>query len=164
MIPTTDNAYAFNFTSIDNQPLPLEQFAGKVLLVVNTASKCGFTKQYTELEALYKKYQDQGLVILGIPSNDFGGQEPADEAAIKEFCSLNYGVSFPLTSKQKVKGKSAHPFYIWAKEKLGMLSAPKWNFHKYLINRQGELVDFYMSTTTPQSSKIQDAIEKCLSS
>ncbi len=158
-----DTAYSFTFSKIDGSgPLPLEQFAGKVILVVNTASKCGFTKQYTGLESLYQKYKDQGFVIVGVPSNNFGGQEPGDNAQIVNFCDVNYRITFPMAEKVKVRGKEAHPFYVWAKKKLGFGSGPKWNFHKYLINRKGELVDYFHSTTTPESKKLTDKIEELL--
>lgn len=154
--------YGFSFKSIDGTNLPLESFRGKVLLIVNTASKCGFTKQYEGLEKIYLKYKNKGLVILGVPSNDFGGQEPGNEAEIKSFCRVNFGVTFPMTKKEVVSGKDAHPFYIWAKKELGFATAPKWNFHKYLINRQGKLVDYYYSTTRPDTAKVEKAIEKLL--
>lgn len=159
----TDNAYSFSFSSlVDHQPLPLSAYRGKVIMVVNTASNCGFTPQYAGLEKLYKKYKDEGLVIIGIPSNDFGGQEPGTAKTIATFCQVNYGVTFPMAAKEVVSGPKAHPFYRWASQKLGFGSAPKWNFHKYLINRQGELVDFFYSTTKPDSVKIVRAIEKAL--
>jgi len=155
-------AYDFSFTSLDGGDMPLSGYKGKVLLVVNTASKCGLTPQYKGLEALYNQYKDQGLVIIGVPSNDFGEQEPGSAAEIKKFCELNFGVTFPLTSKQVVTGKEAHPFYQWAYSVLGFGSAPKWNFHKYLVNTDGKLVDYFASTTTPDSDKLKDAIEKLL--
>lgn len=166
--PPTDHAapqsaWHFSFQTLTgHKPLPLSTFEGKVVLVVNTASKCGFTSQYSELEKLYKKYQSRGLVILGVPSNDFGQQEPGNNQEIANFCQINYGVSFPMTSKEIVKGKNAHPFYQWAHQQLGFGSAPKWNFHKYLINRNGELVTFYYSTTKPDSPRLLKAIEKAL--
>jgi glutathione peroxidase len=158
-----DTAYDYSFhTLLGQKPLPLNLFKGKVLIVVNTASKCGFTPQYASLENLYQKYKAQGLVILGVPSNDFGHQEPGSDQEIAEFCQVNYGVSFPMASKEIVSGQQAHPFYRWAKKKLGFGSAPKWNFHKYLINRQGELIDFFYSTTKPDSSRFVNAVEKAL--
>lgn len=159
---TTQTAYDFSFTQPNGEALKLSTFAGKVLLIVNTASECGFTKQYTGLEALYNKYKDRGLVILGVPSNDFGGQEPGTDAQIQEFCQLNFGVTFPILSKEIVKGKNAHLFYAWAKKKLGFGTAPKWNFHKYLVDRQGNLVDYFNSTTAPGSAKMERAVEKLL--
>lgn len=156
------SAYDFTFESLDGNPLPLSQFKGKVLLVVNTASKCGFTPQYKGLEALYNAYKDRGLVIIGVPSNDFGQQEPGSSAEIKQFCSLNYGVTFPMTTKQVVSGDDANDFYKWAYSVLGFGSGPKWNFHKYLIDTNGQAVDYFSSTTAPDSDKLRDAIEKLL--
>lgn len=159
------NCYEFSFrTLLGQQPLPLLQFKGKVLLIVNTASQCGFTKQYAELEELYKTYKDRGLVVLGVPSNDFGGQEPGTNQEIANFCQLNFGVSFPMASKEIVSGDKAHPFYQWAKKQLGFGTAPKWNFHKYLIDRNGNLVDYFNSTTSPSAARVHDAIEKLLAS
>lgn len=157
------DAYRFSFkTLIGQKPLPLSQFRGKVVLVVNTASQCGFTGQYEGLEALYGRYKDRGLVILGVPSNDFGAQEPGTNEQIASFCKLNYGVSFPMAAKEQVSGKDAHPFYLWAKDVLGFGTAPKWNFHKYLINRKGQLVDYFNSTTAPDSDRLVVAIEQLL--
>lgn len=157
------NAYAFSFkTLIGEKPMPLEQFKGNVVLIVNTASQCGFTGQYEGLEKLYTTHKEKGLVIIGVPSNDFGQQEPGNAEEIASFCKLNYGVSFPMASKEVVAGDAAHPFYLWAKKSLGFGTAPKWNFHKYLLNRQGELVDYFNSTTSPDSDRIKKAIEKAL--
>ncbi len=158
-----ENAYEFSFKTLtSNQPMPLSEYKGKVLLVVNTASECGFTPQYKDLEALHKKFKDKGLVVLGVPSNDFGKQEPGTSQDIAKFCEINYGVTFPLTSKEVVSGKDAHPFYVWAKKKLGTLSAPKWNFSKYLIDKNGKLIDYYVSTTNPMDDKITKKIETLL--
>lgn len=160
---SNESAYDYSFsTLVGHKPLPLNTFHGKVLLIVNTASKCGFTPQYDSLETLYEKYKDRGLVILGVPSNDFGGQEPGSDQDIANFCQVNYGVSFPMTAKEIVSGKKAHPFYIWAKQKLGFGTAPKWNFHKYLINRKGELIDYFYSTTTPNASRFIKRLESAL--
>lgn len=164
-IPTQENHNAYDFTFqtlVGNNPLPLSSFKGKVILIVNTASKCGFTPQYASLEALYKKYEAKGLVILGVPSNDFGGQEPGVEKEIAQFCQLNFGVSFPMTKKEIVSGKNAHPFYLWARKTLGFGTAPKWNFHKYLINREGKLIDYFYTTTSPDSKRFIKALEKAL--
>lgn len=159
-----DNVYGFSFTSIKGgTPLPLSQFKDQVLLIVNTASQCGFTPQYQELQKLYEQYQAQGLVVLGIPCNDFGKQEPGESQDIARFCEINYGVTFPITQKEIVKGEHAHPFYAWAKKTLGFGTAPKWNFHKYLINRQGQLVDYFNSPTKPGSKRLIAAVEKLLS-
>jgi glutathione peroxidase len=158
-----DSAYDFSFhTLVGHNPLPLASYKGKVLLIVNTASKCGFTPQYAKLEKLYETYKDSGLVILGVPSNDFGSQEPGTSEDIASFCQLNYGVSFPMTAKEVVSGKNAHPFYLWAKQKLGFGTAPKWNFHKYVINRHGQLVDYFNSTTSPDAPRVVKAIKKAL--
>lgn len=158
-----ENAYDFTFhTLVGHKPLPLSDFKGKVLIIVNTASKCGFTPQYAALEKLYEQYKDKGLVILGVPSNDFAGQEPGTDEDIVSFCQINYGVSFPMTSKEIVSGKNAHPFFIWAKQKSGFGTAPKWNFHKYLINRKGELIDYFYTITSPDAPRFIKAIEKAL--
>jgi glutathione peroxidase len=155
--------YDFSFkTLIGQAPLPLRQFQGNVLLIVNTASRCGFTPQYEGLERLYKIYKKEGFVILGIPSNDFGRQEAGSNEEIACFCKLNYNITFPMASKEAVRGKNAHPFYLWAKERLGLGTAPKWNFHKYLINRTGEVIDYFHSTTSPESERLKEAIEAAL--
>jgi len=160
--PSDKTAYDFSFESLEGQPLPLSQYKGKVLLVVNTASKCGFTPQYKGLEALYNRYKDRGLVIIGVPSNDFGAQEPGSSSDIKQFCALHYGVTFPMTQKQVVSGAEAHPFYQWIHGVLGFGSAPKWNFHKYLIDRQGNPINYFVSTTAPDADKLVASIEKLL--
>lgn len=152
-------AYSFNFTSIEGEPLPLSAFAGRVVLLVNTASRCGFTPQYSDLQAVWSRYRAAGLVVLGVPSNDFGGQEPGSEAEIKQFCEVNFNVDFPLTSKEHVVGESAHPFYRWAAAELGFVAKPRWNFHKYLIGPDGRLVDWFATTTKPTAQRVIDAIE-----
>lgn len=152
-------AYDFSFESLRGEPLPLSQYKGKLLLIVNTASKCGFTPQYEGLEALYKKYEQQGLVVIGVPSNDFGAQEPGTAEDIRKFCAINYGVTFPMTSKYHVSGDDAHPFYQWAHETLGFGTAPKWNFHKYLVDSNGHLVNYFHSTTTPDAETLISSIE-----
>lgn len=157
------NAFDFSFkTLIGQKPLPLNQFKGKVILIVNTASQCGFTSQYAPLESLYTRYKDLGLVIVGVPSNDFGEQEPGTNDQIASFCKLNYGVTFPMAAKEQVSGEGAHPFYRWARSVLGFGTAPKWNFHKYLINRKGELVDYFNSTTAPDNDRLISTIERLL--
>lgn len=134
------SAHDFEFTSIDGKPMKLSQFAGKPILVVNTASKCGLTPQYAGLQTLSDTYANRGLVVLGVPSNDFGRQEPGTEAQIKDFCATNYKVTFPMTAKNVVVGGDAHPLYKWAVEQAGDdAAAPKWNFHKLLIGGNGEL-------------------------
>lgn len=155
------SAYDYSFTTLqDEEPLPLSQFKGKVLLIVNTASNCGFTKQYEGLEALYKTYKDKGLVILGVPSNDFGKQEPGTAEEIASFCKVNYGVTFPMAGKQVVSGDNSHSFYKWATKALGFGTSPKWNFHKYLVDKNGHLVDYFNSNTAPDAANLVAAIEK----
>ena len=155
-------AWDFSFTTIDGLPMPLDQFRGKAVLVVNTASQCGFTPQYKALQAIAEKYRSRGLVVIGVPSNDFGGQEPGSSPQIKEFCVTNYGVNFPLTEKTKVTGDDAHPFYRWAVQSLGIVAKPMWNFHKYLIAPDGRLVDWFSSVTSPDSPRVIRAIENVL--
>ena len=150
-----------NFTSLqDGKPLPLCQFAGKVILVVNTASYCGFTSQYDGLEKLYARLKDKGLVVLGFPSNDFGEQEPGSDKEIADFCRLTYGVEFPMASKTVVKGKDANPFYLKLAQITG--STPKWNFHKYLINRDASRVVAYTSFTKPDDKDLLRKIDEFL--
>ena len=153
------NAYDFSFETIDGQPLPLSQFKGKTVLVVNTASFCGFTPQYEQLEAVWKARRDQGVVILGVPSNDFGQQEPGSAKEIKEFCESKYDIDFPLAAKVKVVGRDAHPFYKWVSQAKG---APQWNFHKYLLDGQGDLVAAFPSATKPDAPSVQKAIDATL--
>lgn len=154
------NAYDFSFTSIDGTPMPLSQFKGKVLLVVNTASKCGFTQQYQGLQTLYDEYKGKGFLVIGVPSNDFNEQEPGSSKEIKEFCETKFRVNFPLAEKVHVKGLDAHPFYQWAMAAKGKMAEPQWNFHKLLISADGKLVDYYLSATEPGSEKVKRAIEK----
>jgi glutathione peroxidase len=157
------NAHDFSFTAIDGKPMPLNQFKGRVLLIVNTASECGYTPQYGELEKLWQQNRAQGLTVLGVPCNDFGGQEPGTAVEIGAFCRKNYGVTFPLTEKYAVKGRSAHPFYKWAGEQAGLLGRPKWNFHKYLIGRDGEFIDWFSTQAKPMGPKITAAVKRALS-
>ena len=145
----------------DEKPQSLCQYAGKVVLVVNTASYCGFTSQYEGLEALHAKYAPKGLVVLGFPSNDFGAQEPGSNAQIAEFCTNTYGVKFPMFAKTSVVGKTAHPLYAALAQATGG-KTPKWNFHKYLIDRQGKVIDSYSSLTSPSSTSLVKAIETAL--
>ena len=137
-----------------------EAYGGKVILIVNTASKCAFTGQYEGLESLYAKYRERGLVVLGFPSNDFGGQEPGTETQIKDFCRLTYSIKFPMFAKTQVRKGKADPLFQALAEAAGRY--PKWNFHKYLIDRDGRLVDNYLSWTAPQSRTIVDAVEGLL--
>lgn len=157
------DVYGFEFTKLHSEEkLPLADYKGKVILVVNTASKCGFTPQYEGLEKLYEKKKGDGLVIVGVPSDNFGGQEFDKADEIEKFCKVNYGVTFPMANKEDVKGDKAAPFFVYAKKKLGGMSAPKWNFFKYLIDRNGNLVDYYASVTTPESDKLVKKIDQLL--
>ena len=147
---------------IDGEELNLSQFRGKTILLVNVASKCGFTKQYTGLQTLYDQYKSKGLVVIGLPSNQFGGQEPGTNNEIKEFCETNFNITFPMTDKIDVKGQSAHELYVWAKENYGSSTIPKWNFHKILINKSGKIHNTFNSFTDPLSKKIVKEIELIL--
>lgn len=156
------SAHDFEFKDIDGQPLPLSGFAGRPLFIVNTASECGFTPQYAELQDLWSRYRKQGLIVLGVPSNDFGGQEPGDEGANKNFCSSRYRIDFPMTAKQTVIGSEAHPLYRWIVEQLGDAAAPRWNFHKYLIAPDGTLAGVWPSKVSPLDGEVTSAIEDLL--
>ncbi len=151
------SAYDYSFTTLKGEPYPLAQHQGKPMVVVNTASKCGFTPQYAGLQALTKKFPD--LVIIGVPCNDFGKQEPGSADEIGSFCELNYGVSFPMMSKETTKGPDAHPFFRWVAGEAGFFAKPRWNFYKYLINRKGELEDYFISTTSPSAKRFTNALE-----
>jgi len=151
------SAHEFAFTSIDGEAMTLARFAGKPVLVVNTASECGLTPQYRGLQALWERYRDRGLVVLGVPCNDFGGQEPGSEAEIKSFCSTRYQVGFPMTAKVSVVGKNAHPFYRWAVGQGG--AVPSWNFHKYLLDGDGALAATFGSRVPPEDKALIDAVE-----
>ena len=155
-------AHDFSFTSIDGGDLPLETYRGKVVLLVNTASMCGFTGQYEGLQSLWAEYKDKGLVVLGVPSDDFGGQELDDAKQVKEFCTLNYGIDFPMADIVHVKGPNAHPYYKWIADAHGGLAVPRWNFHKHVIDGNGDLVDWFASTTGPKSGRLRKAIETAL--
>lgn len=148
--------------ALDGRPLDPGMLEGKVVLVVNTASQCGFTPQYKALQALWAEYRGRGLVVLGVPSNDFGGQEPGSNAEVASFCEINYGVDFPLLEKQTVSGSAAHPFYRWAADRTGPLGVPRWNFHKILVGRDGRLVDWFSSMTGPDSARLRSAVEKAV--
>lgn len=157
------SAYDFSFPAIDAGEIHLSEYEGKAILLVNTASMCGFTPQYDGLQNLWETYRDDGLVVLGVPSADFGGQEYSEDADILDFCEVNFDVDFPLSSKATVKGPDAHPFYKWAEQEMGADNAPQWNFHKYLIGRDGKLVASFDSRTKPDDAKIVDAIRDNLS-
>ncbi|MBP8793800.1 MAG: glutathione peroxidase [Lutibacter sp.] len=156
-----ESIYDISIKSITGEPVDLKSFKGKKILFVNTASECGFTGQYAELEELSKKYANK-LVVVGVPCNQFGGQEPGTQSEIKTFCEVNYGVTFLLTEKVDVKGDNQHPLYAWLtnKEKNGVKSSSvKWNFQKYLIDEKGNYIDFYYSITKPMNSKITKYFE-----
>ena len=154
--------FDFRINSINGNELNLSDFKGQTLMLVNVASNCGFTKQYDDLQKLYDNYKDKGLIVVGIPSNQFGGQEPGKNSEIKDFCETNFNITFPMTSKYDVKGDSAHPIYLWAKETYGKSTVPKWNFHKILINKDGKVEDTYASFTNPMSKKILKKLEQIL--
>lgn len=159
------NVYQFKVKDLSGQEVSLQDYQGKVLLIVNTASECGFTPQYRELEELYKEYKDKGFEVLAFPSNDFGGQEPLQGEAIGTFCETKYKTTFPVFDKVKVKGEFAHPLFKFLSDKKqnGKVgTAPKWNFQKYLVDRNGKVVDYYLSITSPTSSKVKKAVEKLL--
>jgi glutathione peroxidase len=155
-------AHDFSFISIDGGDLPLADYKGKVVLLVNTASMCGFTRQYEGLQSLWSEYRDRGLVVLGVPSDDFGGQEFDTAKQVKSFCSLNYGIDFPMTDIVMVAGPNAHPYYKWVADVHGSLAIPRWNFHKHVIDADGKLVDWFASTTSPKSNRLRKAIETAL--
>ncbi|HEX6983032.1 MAG TPA: glutathione peroxidase [Balneolaceae bacterium] len=167
MVNTTgDSVYDFKPANIDGKETSLSKYKGKVLLIVNTASECGYTPQYEGLQDLYEKYKDRGLVVLGFPANNFGGQAPGTDEEIKKFCKVNYGVTFPMFSKVSVKGEKQHPLFVY------LTSAPnpdftgeiKWNFEKFLIGRDGSLIHRFRSAIEPESKAITRAIEKALNS
>jgi glutathione peroxidase len=156
--------YSIPLTLNDGTETTFGRFRGNVVLVVNVASKCGFTPQYTGLETLYEKFRDRGFEVLGVPCNQFAGQEPGSDSEIAEFCQLNFGVSFPLTAKANVRGKGQHPLYSeLTKFKTSVLPGlVKWNFEKFLVNRDGEVVARFAPTVEPDSAEIIDAIESAL--
>jgi glutathione peroxidase len=162
ILANNKSLYDLKINSINGDELNLSSMKGKTILLVNVASKCGFTKQYEELQKLYERYQDKGLVIIGVPSNQFGSQEPGSETEIKDFCETNFNITFPMTSKYDVKGDKAHPIYLWAKETYGKSAVPIWNFHKILINKDGVIEDTFASFRNPLSKKIINKLEQVL--
>jgi glutathione peroxidase len=155
-------AYDFNFKTIDGAPLPLSSFKGKAVLVVNVASQCGLTPQYSGLEQLWKAKKDKGLIVLGVPANDFGAQEPGSEKEIKTFCETRFNIDFPMTAKEHVIGGEAHPLYKWIARELGEDAAPKWNFHKYLIGKDGSIAGTFGSRTEPMAPELVEAVDAAL--
>ena len=148
--------------NINNETIDLNRYKGKTILLVNVASKCGFTKQYTGLQDLYEKYKDRGFYVIGVHSNQFGGQEPGTNSETKDFCETNFNISFPMTDKVDVKGENAHDIYIWAKKNFGKSAVPKWNFHKILINKNVKIEETYGSFVNPMSKKIIAKLEELL--
>ena len=155
-------AYDFKFKDLDGSQLSLSEYKGKVIIAVNVASQCGFTKQYEDMQDVWKKYQSKGIIMLGIPSNDFGQQEPGTSKEIKNFCEAKFGITFPMTEKVTVKGPDAHPFYVWAKDNYGKSAIPKWNFHKIIIDKSGKIADTFSSITNPSSKKFIKVLEKLI--
>ena len=152
-------AHDFKFNSIDGQSINLKEYKEKVIVVVNVASRCGFTKQYENLQNLWTSYKDRNLMVIGVPTNDFK-QEPGSNEDIKNFCETNFNINFPITEKTNVLGQNAHPFYKWAKENYGKGAIPKWNFHKIIIGKNGKVVDTFASITNPSSKKFINFIEE----
>ena len=147
--------------SFKNQKITFDHYKGNVLLIVNVASNCGFTKQYDDMQELWEKYKDKGLIVLGVPSNSFN-QEKKNNSEVKEFCKVNFNINFPLTEITNVKGDNAHEIYKWAKDNYGKSAVPKWNFYKILINKEGKIEETYASLTNPTSRKIINKIESLL--
>jgi len=160
-----DTIYQFEVEDVNGQKVSMDQFKGKVLLVINTASKCGFTPQLAGMSEIHKKFKDQGFSVVAFPSNDFGGQEPLEGVALEQFCQIKYEAEYPIFNKVHVKGGDVAPIFKFLSNKSenGKInSKPKWNFHKYLIDREGKVVDYFVSFTKPNSAKVQKAVEKLL--
>ena len=154
--------YDHKINGIDNSQIDLSTYKNKTILLVNVASNCGFTKQYTELQDLYEKFKNSDFFVIAVPSNQFGGQEPGSNKEIKDFCETNFSITFPIMNKYNVKGDNAHPIYLWAKENYGKSAVPKWNFHKILINKDGKVQNTFGSFVKPLSKKIVAEIENIL--
>jgi glutathione peroxidase len=155
----TQLAHEFQFQGINGQSIKLSDYKDKIILVVNVASRCGFTSQYDDLQKLWTNYKDKNLIVIGVPTNDFK-QEPGSNTDIKEFCETNFNIDFPITEKINVLGKESHPFFKWAKENYGKAAVPKWNFHKIIIGKDGKVADTFSSITNPSSKKFVSFIEK----
>ncbi len=158
----TSTAYQFSFPGLWTDRVPMTAFDGDVVLVVNTASRCGFTPQYEGLQQIYDEYHAQGFEIVGVPANNFNGQEPGSAEEIQEFCTLNYGVTFPMAAKTEVVGAERHPFYAWAEQQIGESAVPQWNFHKILIGRDGRIIRAFDTRTEPTSEEVRNAITTAL--
>ena len=154
-------AYDYKFNSIDGGQINLNDYKDKVIVVVNVASRCGYTPQYEDLQTLYDEYKSRGLIIIGVPTNNFK-QEPGTNNQIKDFCETNFGITFPMTEKINVIGTNSHPFFKWAKEDFGISAIPKWNFHKIIIGKNGKIQDTFASFTKPTSKKFIKLIEKLI--
>ncbi len=157
----TGSAYDYTFNSINGNLIKLSDFQNKVIVVVNVASRCGYTPQYEGLQSLWSQYKDKNLVVLGVPTNNFR-QEPGSNKEIKNFCETNFGITFPMTEKTSVIGNNSHPFYKWAKKDFGIGAIPKWNFHKIIIGKDGKIADTFSSITKPSSKKFKNVIEKLI--
>ena len=153
--------FDFKINSISGEQIDFKDYKNKVVLVVNTASYCGFTNQYNDLQLLWEKYKSEGLIVLGVPSNSFN-QEKKEDSDVKEFCEVNFNIDFPMSSITEVKGKNSHEIFKWAEKNYGKSAVPKWNFHKILINKEGKIEDTFASFTKPMSKKITRAIEGIL--
>ncbi len=158
---STGVAYDYKFNSIDGGQINLNDYKNKVIVVVNVASRCGYTPQYEDLQTLYNEYKSRGLIIIGVPTNNFK-QEPGTNNQIKDFCETNFGITFPMTEKINVIGTNSHPFFKWAKEDFGISAIPKWNFHKIIIGKNGKIQDTFASFTKPTSKKFIKLIEKLI--
>tara|TARA_B100000963_G_scaffold334613_1_gene327958 strand:+ start:56 stop:592 length:537 start_codon:yes stop_codon:yes gene_type:complete len=154
-------AYDYSFDSIDGGQIMLSEYKDKVIVIVNVASRCGYTPQYEDLQSLYNNYKEKNLVVIGVPTNNFK-QEPGSNDQIKDFCETNFGITFPMTGKINVIGINAHPFYKWARDEFGISAIPKWNFHKIIIDKNGKVVDTFASFTKPSSKKFIKLIEKLI--
>ena len=154
-------AYDYGFNGISGNKIELSDFKDKVIVVVNVASRCGYTPQYEDLQTIYNKYKDRDLIVIGVPTNNFK-QEPGTNDQIKDFCETNFGITFPMTEKINVIGANSHPFYKWAKNDYGIGAIPKWNFHKIIIGKNGKVVDTFASFTKPTSKKFIKSIEKLI--
>ena len=157
----TRSFHDFSIETIEGDNLELSDYKNKVVLLVNTASKCGFTPQYSGLQTIYDRYKDDGLVVLGVPSNDFN-QEFSKDSDVKEFCEIRFGVNFPLTKITNVRGDNAHPIYKWISENVSVIGTPRWNFHKYLIGKDGQIINWFSSMTSPTSQSFTNQVEKAL--